>query len=150
MLLELVQCWSAGWEVESIGVSGSGDGCIGDEGVYKWGLLADFSSGNSEGVFGRRIADDWDDRGVFLWVLEKQLDGRSDLRQLRRPSSKEASRRPRMKTFEAPLTSRALAIIAPMPDPPPVITKTMSFTENRFAASIDDILDICIRYCRGM
>jgi hypothetical protein len=45
-----------------------------------------------------------------------------------------------MNTLAAPFASRASAIHSPMPEPPPVITKTMSFTEKRLFISKDDMV----------
>lgn len=41
-----------------------------------------------------------------------------------------------MNTLAAPLLSSAFAIHSPMPDPPPVITKTRSLTEKRSATEV--------------
>ncbi len=49
-------------------------------------------------------------------------------------------RRPMMYTLCAPLSARALAIMAPRPLLPPVMTATRPFTVKRFAASREDMV----------
>lgn len=55
-------------------------------------------------------------------------------------ASSTSLRRPMMYTLCAPFNARALVIVRPIPDPPPVMTATRPLTLKRFAASSEDMV----------
>lgn len=83
-------------------------GRIGDKKIDKWRLLFDCRHRSLQGLFRAHIACDRNERTIFLKSNQLKKGDRKSLHTAFDATSLSlASRRPRMKTLAAPLTSRA-------------------------------------------